>query len=319
MFSKEHWIEKILEGHVPTAARFITLLENRDQKARAILAELFLHSGRAWVVGVTGSPGAGKSVLSCRIAQRLHKRGLKVGVIAVDPSSAFSGGAILGDRVRWEKSGLDSDVFIRSMATRGRLGGLSASTRDAVTVMDAMGRDVVLIETVGVGQNEIDVLEIAHTTLLVLTPGQGDEVQAVKSGVMEIGDLFVINKADQPGADKSAREIRHALSLSGRQRDWMPEVFLTVATTGQGVDELMEGLFAHREYLCQNSLLGANKFNERLLVSIATDLMKEAVGGPAIQKLLADLVCTVREKKSEPYSAARCLMDACIKTDEKGR
>jgi LAO/AO transport system kinase len=233
------WSRKILAGDPRALARAATAIENRSNTAESLLRELFPHTGHASVVGITGAPGAGKSTLTDRLVHQLRREGKPVGVLAVDPTSPYSGGAVLGDRIRMLSHHADSGVFIRSMATRGHLGGLAAATTDMALLLDAAGKEVILIETVGVGQAEVEVAKLADVTVVVLVPGMGDDVQAIKAGVMEIADVFVINKADQPGADRLEREILALQSLSTRPDGWVPPIIRTVATDGQGIDETL--------------------------------------------------------------------------------
>jgi len=233
-------LQKISEGDVRTIARVLTELERQQAPwARQLIREVYPETGRALIIGVTGSPGSGKSTLVARMALTYRESGLKVGIIAVDPTSPFSGGAILGDRIRMQSLASDPGVFIRSMATRGQLGGLSAAVEDALTILDAAGYQILLLETVGVGQDEIDIVSTAQVTILVLVPGMGDGVQAIKAGVMEIADVFVINKADHPETPRAERELRSFLRMVTRDDRWEPPLIKTVATTGQGVEELV--------------------------------------------------------------------------------
>ncbi|HXK59577.1 MAG TPA: methylmalonyl Co-A mutase-associated GTPase MeaB [Acidobacteriota bacterium] len=233
-------VEKIARGDVRAVARVLTELEQtRSTETRDLLRQIYPLAGQALVIGVTGSPGSGKSTLVARMALHYREAGLKVGIIAVDPTSPFSGGAILGDRIRMQALASDPGVYIRSMATRGQLGGLSAAVEDALSVLDAAGYRMLLLETVGVGQDEIDIVSTAHVTLLVLVPGMGDGIQAIKAGVMEIADIFVINKADHPETPRAERELRSFLKMIAREDGWNPPLVKTIATTGQGVDELI--------------------------------------------------------------------------------
>src|SRR5579862_4130455 len=236
------WSEKILTGDPRALARAATAIENRSPAAQALLKELFPHTGRAIVLGITGAPGAGKSTLTDRLIHEFRREGKAVGVLAVDPTSPYSGGAVLGDRIRMLSHHADPGVFIRSMATRGHLGGLAAATTDMALLLDAAGKEVVVIETVGVGQDEVEVAKLADVTVVVLVPGMGDDVQAIKAGIMEIADVFVINKADQPGADRLEREILALQSLSTRRDGWVPPIVRAVATDGQGISETLTAI-----------------------------------------------------------------------------
>ena len=233
------WSEQILAGDPRALARAATAVENRTSVAEQLLREVFAHTGRASVIGITGAPGAGKSSLVDRLIHELRAEGKQVGVIAVDPTSPYTGGAILGDRIRMLSHHADSGVFIRSMATRGWLGGLAPATTDMALLLDASGKNVVLVETVGVGQDEVEIAKLADVTLVVLVPGMGDDVQAIKAGIMEIADIFVINKSDQPGADRLQRELKAIQSLSTRSDGWVPPIVHTVATEGKGIGEVL--------------------------------------------------------------------------------
>jgi len=236
------WSQKILAGDLRALARAATAVENRRPEAETLLQELFPSTGKATVVGITGSPGAGKSTLVDRFIRELRHERKNVGVLAVDPTSPYTGGAILGDRIRMLAHHADEGVFIRSMATRGWLGGLAAATTDMAVLLDAAGKDVVLVETVGVGQDEVEIARLADATVVVLVPGMGDDVQAIKAGIMEIADVFVINKSDQPGADQLEREIKAIQSLSTRKDGWVPPIVRTVASDGQGIAEALSAV-----------------------------------------------------------------------------
>src|SRR5579871_2848812 len=250
------WAEKILRGDSRAIARAATAIENRRPEAESLLKELFPHTGRAMVLGVTGAPGAGKSTLVDKLAHELRREGKAIGVVAVDPTSPYTGGAILGDRIRMLSHHADPQVFIRSMATRGWLGELAAATTDMAVLLDAAGRDVVLIETVGVGQDEVEIAKLASVTVVVLVPGMGDDVQAIKAGIMEIADVFVINKSDQPDADRLEREIKNIQSLSTRADGWVPPIVRTVAVDGKGIAEVLAAI---REFLAHSDGNGRAK------------------------------------------------------------
>ncbi|MGH9040453.1 MAG: methylmalonyl Co-A mutase-associated GTPase MeaB, partial [Acidimicrobiia bacterium] len=248
-------VEGTLAGQRASVARLITLVESGGEAARQAISRLFPHTGSAYTVGITGAPGSGKSTLTDRLIARLRRDDVEVGVLAVDPSSPFSGGAILGDRVRMQRRATDPDVFIRSMGTRGHLGGLARATHDAVRVLEAMGKDLVLVETVGVGQGEVDVVRTADTVVVVTAPGLGDEVQAIKAGIMEIGDVFVINKSDREGADRATAELESMLQMGeevqrarGEGKAWRPPVLRVSAEQGQGIAELQQALREHRAW-----------------------------------------------------------------------
>jgi LAO/AO transport system kinase len=239
--------ERILARETRAVARAATLIENRSPEAEGLLKELFPHTGRALVLGVTGAPGAGKSTLCDRFASELRSRSKTVAILAIDPTSPFSGGALLGDRIRMQRHDDDAGVFIRSMATRGWLGGVARATTEITMLLDAAGFDVILIETVGVGQGEVEIARLADVTMVVLTPGMGDDVQTIKAGIMEIADVFVLNKADLPGAEKLEREIKASLTLAHRPDGWVPTVVPTIASEGTGVREALAAAEEYRE------------------------------------------------------------------------
>jgi LAO/AO transport system kinase len=295
--------EAILRGDTRALARAATAVENRRPEALALLQELFPRTGRATLIGVTGPPGAGKSTLVDQLARSLRAEGRTVGIVAVDPTSPFSGGAILGDRVRMQAHHADPGVFIRSMATRGALGGLAAATTDIALLLDAAGREVILIETVGVGQDEVEVARLADVTLLVLVPGMGDDVQSMKAGIMEIADVLVINKSDRAGADTLERELRAALSLGGRQ----PPILRTVATEGKGIGEVLAAVRSFQE-----SGPAANRRVElwagRLREMLRERLLERLPAGE-IEAAAQD----VAARRRDPYSIVQEWLDALVR------
>src|SRR6266849_3277449 len=306
-------VERLLSGDRRALARMVTLIENEIPAARRYLAELHQHAGHAHIVGVTGAPGAGKSTLLTHLVRELRRRDRKVGVVAVDPTSPFSGGAILGDRIRMMELSGDPMVFIRSMASRGSLGGLAASTRDVVRAMDAAGYNPIMIETVGTGQAEVEVMRAAQTVLVVTAPGMGDEVQAIKAGILEIADIFVVSKADKPGADQTVAELAMLLSLDPKRRlhdksktYWRIPVLKTSAIKDQGITQLVDAIEQHREYLVESGMLAHRAQRqvrsevEALVVHAVMNALREELTEDEWQKLLEDI--TTRER--DPYSVA---------------
>lgn len=302
--------KELLSGDRRALARAISVVENGGPQATQLVKQLYKQSGRAHLIGVTGSPGVGKSTLVDALITSMRKDNLKVGVLAVDPSSPFTGGAILGDRIRMQAHTLDRSVFIRSMANRGHSGGIAMGTYDAVRMLEASGYDVVIIETVGVGQSELAIAQAADTTILVLMPGSGDDVQAIKSGIMEIGDIFVVNKADLPGANKTATDIMASLELTNFKNDWRPPVISCVAETNEGVDSVWEAAQKHREFL-QSS----GELKERRKLKVQAELA-ELVAGMARDNLKAALETSndnqkmlgqVVDHEVDPHSAAEQL------------
>jgi LAO/AO transport system kinase len=299
----------VLAGQARPIGRAISEVERDSGKVPDILRLLFARTGRARILGITGPPGAGKSTLVQRLAQSYRKRGVKVGIVAVDPSSPFTGGAILGDRIRMSEIYTDPGVFIRSMATRGALGGLARATSDAVDVLDAAGYEVILVETVGVGQDEVDIVRAADTTAVVLVPGLGDDIQAIKAGILEIADVFVVNKAEREGADRAVAELSMMLDLSS-EKAWRPPIVKTSAPTGAGVPEALEALERHGEFLTRSGEGAARRTQRarsRLLVLLA-DKFRRAVEARALAPDgLEDAVQAVLERRQDPYSAAERL------------
>ncbi|MFF7365099.1 methylmalonyl Co-A mutase-associated GTPase MeaB [Streptomyces sp. NPDC008125] len=301
-------VEQARQGRPRAVARLISLVEGASPQLREVMAALAPLAGHAYVVGLTGSPGVGKSTSTSALVAAYRKAGKRVGVLAVDPSSPFSGGALLGDRVRMSDHASDPGVYIRSMATRGHLGGLARSAPQAVRVLDAAGCDVVLVETVGVGQSEVEIASQADTSVVMLAPGMGDGIQAAKAGILEIGDVYVVNKADRDGADATARELNHMLGL-GESRgpdDWRPPIVKTVAARGQGVDELVEALEKHRAWMEEHGVLAARRTARaaREVETIAVTALRERIADLHGDRRLEALAERIVAGRLDPYGAA---------------
>ncbi len=297
-------IDSLRSGDARTLARAISTVENRRDGWSELLKAIFPHSGRARVIGLTGAPGAGKSTLVDQLARHYRKDDRTVGIVAVDPTSPYTGGAILGDRIRMQDHFADAGIYIRSMATRGSLGGLARATADVTTVLDASGRDVILIETVGVGQDEIDVVRLADITVVILVPGMGDDVQTIKAGIMEIADIFVINKSDRDGAERVEREIRALQSLATRHDGWTPPIVKTVASEGSGVEELAASVSDYEVYLQkENRALKKSVENwQQRLVEMLRDVMLERARSVLGDGRVTALAQEVAEHKRDPYT-----------------
>jgi LAO/AO transport system kinase len=303
-----HIVERLLNGDRRALARMVTLIEAETPQARNYLAALHQHAGRAHIIGVTGSPGAGKSSLVTCLVREFRNREHKVGVIAVDPTSPFTGGAILGDRIRMMELAGDPNIFIRSMASRGNLGGLAASTRDVVRAMDAAGYDPVIIETVGTGQAEVEVMRTAQTVLVVVAPGMGDDIQAIKAGILEIADIFVVSKADKPGADQTVAELAMLLSLDSHRRQavWRIPVLKTSALKVQGISELADAIQKHQVYLQESGSLTQRAQRQvkneiqNLILQTVTKALKDLVSEEEWHTLVED----VTKRERDPYSVA---------------
>jgi LAO/AO transport system kinase len=304
--------DRVLAGDVRAAARLMRLIDDAQPAAEEALRELWPRTGRAQIVGITGNPGAGKSTLVDRLIAHLRSQGKTVGVLAVDPTSPFTGGAILGDRIRMQDHALDPGVFIRSLATRGQLGGLSRATSDCARVLDAMGKDVILIETVGVGQDEVEVCRLAHTTVVVVVPGLGDDIQAIKAGILEVADLFAVNKSDREGADRTVRDLRSMLELNhavGKDPGGHEiAIVKCVATHGEGVEDVWNGIAAHYQYL--KSGPGLLQRETQRAKNELVEVLRERLLKVALDKLaqngarLDDLALSIAKRQTDPYSVA---------------
>jgi LAO/AO transport system kinase len=302
-------VGRALAGDRVATAKLLSLVEQGGEGARAVVSRLHPHTGRAWSVGITGAPGAGTSTLTDELVMCMRDEDLDVGVLAVDPSSPFSGGAILGDRVRMQRHSTDPGVFIRSMASRGHLGGLALATPQAVRVLDAVGKEWVIVETVGVGQVEVEIASQADTTIVVVNPGWGDEVQAAKAGLLEIADIFVVNKADRPGADVTVSDLAGMLDLGARKR-WQPPIVRTIATTGDGLAELWDEIGAHREFLEADGAVDA-RLRARLVDEIRgllAERLLERAGAMTEGEAFDALVDGVADRTSDPYKAVDALL-----------
>ena len=300
------WASKVRAGDVRAISRAITAIENHSDESEELLRQLFPHTGKAYLTGVTGAPGTGKSTLVDRLAAYHRKREDRVGVVAVDPTSPYSGGAILGDRIRMQGHASDTGIFIRSMATRGFLGGLARSTAEVALLLDAAGKRQVLIETVGVGQDEIDIVRLADCVLVVLVPGLGDDIQNMKAGLMEIGDIFVLNKADREGADRLEEQLHAMLSLVMPRDGWHPPVIRTVATENRGVEELaltVEKFRKHFESSSQRRQKHVEHWQNRLIEMLESRLLEKVLGGKAGEARLRALAVEVAERRKDPFTA----------------
>jgi LAO/AO transport system kinase len=306
------FVDRIIAADSRAIARAISIVEDADEAAAALMKEIFPRTGSSLVIGITGAPGAGKSSLVDKLAMFYRQRGERVGIIAVDPSSPFSGGAILGDRIRMQALGLDRGVFIRSMATRGNLGGLARATVDAVAILDAAGFQKIIVETVGVGQDEVEIVKTADVCVVVLVPGMGDDIQTIKAGIMEIGDVFVINKADREGVLRTEKELEALLSLAMREDLWEPPIVKTVATENKGTGDLAVVIDRYREFQGSASQTSSRRqaiAKWRILELLRERLLAEALNRESTSETLDRLAVQVAAKERDPYSAVEELLE----------
>ena len=313
-------MERIRKGEVRALARAISAIEDGAPESIDLLKSLFSYSGKARVIGLTGAPGAGKSTLVDQLAREYRKQEKTVGIVAVDPTSPYTGGAILGDRIRMQAHHADPGIYIRSMATRGFLGGLARTTNDVATALDASGKDMILIETVGVGQDEVDIVRLADITVVILVPGMGDDVQTIKAGIMEIADIFVINKSDREGADRVEREIRAMQTLDIRKDQWTPPIVKTVASEGKGIPELAAVISNYENFLQQKNLLLKKKISnwQERLVEMLRDALLDRLINERMQKGdVARLAADIAEHRRDPYSLVEEIVNSYTRSGDR--
>ncbi|MHA2058110.1 MAG: methylmalonyl Co-A mutase-associated GTPase MeaB [Candidatus Thorarchaeota archaeon] len=304
-------VNGVLSGKRRELARLISLIENEDGDAIEALIQLYKHTGKAHVIGVTGPPGSGKSSLVTKLTAEFRKRKNSIGIVCVDPSSPFTGGALLGDRIRMQEHSLDKEVYVRSMGTRGHLGGLARATSDAVRAIDAFGKDIIFVETVGAGQSEVEVIDVAQTVIVTDMPGSGDDIQAIKAGIMEIADIFVVNKMDLPGAERKVTEINAMLDIDPSEKDWRPPVLLTNSRSGEGVTELADKILEHLHFLKDSGQLeqkglkrSRDELQELMRYKLTRELYQKLEGQPEYEAAIKKIAT----RKEDPYSVAERLI-----------
>ncbi len=304
-------VNGVLNGKRRELARLISLIENEDGDATEALIQLYKHTGKAHIIGVTGPPGSGKSSLVTKLTAEFRKRENTIGIVCVDPSSPFTGGAFLGDRIRMQEHSLDNEVYVRSMGTRGHLGGLARATSDAVRAIDAFGKDIIFVETVGAGQSEVDVITVAQTVIVTDMPGSGDDIQAIKAGIMEIADIFVVNKMDLPGAERKVTEINAMLDIDPSEKDWRPPVILTNSRSGEGVTELADKILEHLQFLKDSGQLeekglkrSRDELQELMRYKLTRELHQKLEGQPEYEAAIKKIAT----RKEDPYSVAERLI-----------
>ena len=315
MLTIDEIVKGVLIGDRRSIARAITIAENNTPEAQKLIAAIYPHTGKAHIIGLTGPGGSGKSTLIEKMVREYRRKGKTVGVVAVDPSSPFTGGAFLGDRIRMQELSTDEGVFIRSMATRNYAGGIAKATKDAVKILDAAGKDIILVETVGAGQSEVEIIKVAQSIVVIHAPGLGDDIQAIKAGLMEIADIFVVNKADRENADKAAMDIQAMLQLNNKETAWKPPILKTIALTGEGVSQLIEKLEEHKNFLekeeeRRKSLLRAEA---ELVEAIKEKIVNVVINELKKEEKFEDLLHKILDKKIDPASAAEKLLHGKLK------
>ncbi|MBS7620782.1 methylmalonyl Co-A mutase-associated GTPase MeaB [Candidatus Bathyarchaeota archaeon] len=314
MVKIEEVVKGVLAGDKRSVARAITMVENSPEEAQSLIAAVYPNTGKAHILGLTGPGGSGKSTLIEKMIREYRRRGKTVGIIAVDPTSPFTGGAFLGDRIRMQELTTDDGVFIRSMATRNNPGGIAKATKDAVKILDASGKDVIIVETVGAGQSEVEIIKVAQTIIVIHAPGLGDEIQAIKAGIMEIADIFVINKADRENADKAVMDIQAMLQLDNKEKAWTPPIIKTVALTGEGVPQLIEKIEEHWRFL-QKGLLhkrSLEKAEAELVEAIKDKVTSSIIKKLKREKRFEEILRRIVDREIDPVSAAEKLLDQIL-------